>query len=70
MVIGSNVVQAAITQVDARTGCKFTAPEIILVTAIEDSRASKHFYLLLKTLSKLHEASVPTGFADTVDETA
>jgi hypothetical protein len=38
MVIGSNVVQAAITQVDACSGCKFTAPATILVTAIEDSR--------------------------------
>jgi hypothetical protein len=26
MVIASNVVLAAITQVDARTGCKFTTP--------------------------------------------
>jgi hypothetical protein len=31
MVIGSNVVQAAITQVDASTGCKFTASILFLV---------------------------------------
>jgi hypothetical protein len=33
MVIGSNAVPAAITQVDARTGCKFTAPEAFLIYA-------------------------------------
>jgi hypothetical protein len=31
MVIGSNVAQAAITLVDARTGCKFTASESFLL---------------------------------------
>jgi hypothetical protein len=31
MVIGSNVAQAAITQVDACTGCKFTAATVFLI---------------------------------------
>jgi hypothetical protein len=31
MVIGSNVVQAAITLVDARTGCKFTVSAAFLI---------------------------------------
>jgi hypothetical protein len=31
MVIGSNIAQAAITQVDARTGSKFTVATVFLI---------------------------------------
>jgi hypothetical protein len=31
IVIGSNVAQAAITQVDAGTGCKFTVATVFLI---------------------------------------
>jgi hypothetical protein len=57
MMIGSNAVQAAITQVDARTGCKFTATGIILVSAIQDSMEQAVLLAAKKTLSVSPEAS-------------
>jgi hypothetical protein len=49
MVIGSNAVLAAITQVDARSGCKFTAPQGFFIYV--DLRRCKQRHLICRFLA-------------------